>query len=101
MVAVVLVAVVVSVVSLWQTPTYEASAHVLVGWEQEGPWQTLEYRKLPPTQEIMRTIGTSSVAQDATQRLGLQMAAAELLDNLTVEQVEGTRFLRLTYEDPD
>jgi hypothetical protein len=28
------------------------------------------------------------------------MGAVELLDNLTVEQIEGTRFMRLTYEDP-
>ena len=101
LVVVVLAAVGVTSAGLLQTPTYEASAHVLVDWEQEGQWQTLEYRELPPTQEIMRTIGDRGVAKDATQRLGLQMGAAELLDNLTVEQVEGTRFLRLTYEDTD
>jgi capsular polysaccharide biosynthesis protein len=99
-ITVVIAAMGVALASLQQTPTYEASAQVLVDWQQEGPWKTLEYRELP-AQEIMHTIGTRSVAQDATQRLGLQMEPAELLDNLTVEQVEGTRFIRLTYEDTD
>jgi hypothetical protein len=69
MVAVVLVAVGVTGAGLWQTPTYEASAQVWVAWDQ----RTLEYRGELPTQEIMHTIGTRSVAQEATQRLGLQM----------------------------
>jgi hypothetical protein len=38
----------------------------------------------------MHTIGTRSVAQEATQRLGLQMDPGELSDKLTVEQVEST-----------
>jgi capsular polysaccharide biosynthesis protein len=97
-VAVVLAAVGVASASYLQTPTYEASAQVLVDWEQEGPWKTLEYRE-PPTQEFMHTIGIRSVAQDATQRLGLQMDPDELLDNLSVEQLEGTSFIVLTYED--
>jgi capsular polysaccharide biosynthesis protein len=97
-VAVVLVAVGVAMASLMQTPTYEASVHVLLGWEQKVPWNTLGYRE-PPTQEIMHTIETRSIAQDARRRLGLPIGAAELLDNLTVEQVEGTSFIRLTYED--
>jgi capsular polysaccharide biosynthesis protein len=100
LVVVVLASVGVTSAGLLQTPTYEASAHVLVGWEQEGPWQTLEYRELPAP-EIMRTIGARGVAKEAIQRLGLQVAAAELLDNLTVEQVEGTQFIGLTYEDAD
>jgi hypothetical protein len=68
LVAVVIVAMAVTSAGLWQTPTYEASAQVWVSWQQEGPWansggsgeqiQTLEYRELPPTQEIMHTIGT-------------------------------------------
>jgi capsular polysaccharide biosynthesis protein len=109
LVVVVLAAVGVTSAGLLQTPTYEASAQVLVGWEQEGPWQTLEYRELP-TQEIMHTIASRRVAEETVQRLGLQrepvgrlgpMGAAELLDNLTVEHVEGTQFIRLTYEDTD
>jgi capsular polysaccharide biosynthesis protein len=96
--AVVLAAVTVTSASLMQQPEYAASAQILLGWEQEGPWQTPEYQELPAPM-IMRAIGSRGVAKEAIQRLGLQTAAAELLDNLTVEQVEGTQFIRLTYED--
>jgi capsular polysaccharide biosynthesis protein len=111
LVAGVIVAMAVTSAGLWQTPTYEASAQVWVSWQQEGPWansggsgeqiQTLEYRELPPTQEIMHTIGTRSVAQEVIQRLELQMDPDELSDNLTVEQVENTSFIVFTYEDTD
>jgi capsular polysaccharide biosynthesis protein len=110
LVAVVIVAWAVTSASLMQTPTYEASAQMWVSWQQEEQWansggsgeqiQTLEYRE-PPTQEITHTIGTSSVAQEAIQRLKLQMDPDELSDNLTVDQVENTGFIVLTYEDTD
>jgi capsular polysaccharide biosynthesis protein len=96
-ITVVLAAYAVTSSGLQQAPTYEASAQVWVAWAQ----RTLEYRGEPPTQEIMHTIGTRSVAQVATQRLGLQMDPDELLDNLTVEQVGNTSFIVLTYESTD
>jgi capsular polysaccharide biosynthesis protein len=96
-ITVVLAAYAVTSSGLQQAPTYEASAQVWVAWAQ----RTLEYREEPPTQEIMHTIGTRSVAQEATQRLGLQMDPDELLDNLTVEQVGNTSFIVLTYESTD
>ena len=96
-ITVVLAAYAVTSSGLQQAPTYEASAQVWVAWAQ----RTLEYRGEPPTQEIMHTIGTRSVAQEATQRLGLQMGPDELLDNLTVEQVGNTSFIVLTYESTD
>ncbi|MDF2704160.1 MAG: lipopolysaccharide biosynthesis [Rubrobacteraceae bacterium] len=96
-ITVVLAAYAVTSSGLQQAPTYEASAQVWVDWAQ----RTLEYRGEPPTQEIMHTIGTRSVAQEATQRLGLQMDPDELLDNLTVEQVGNTSFIVLTYESTD
>jgi capsular polysaccharide biosynthesis protein len=101
LVAGVIVAMAVTSAGLWQTPTYEASAQVWVSWQQEGPWQTLEYREPPPTQEIMHTIGIGSVAQEAIQRLELKMDPDELSDNLTVDPVENTSFIVLTYEDTD
>ena len=87
--------------SLMQTPTYEASAQVLVGWQQEGPLKTLEYREEPPTLEMMHAIDSRSVAEETIQRLELEMTPAELLDNLSVEQVEATSFIVLSYEDTD
>jgi len=109
-VAVVLVAVCVTSASLMQTPTYEASALLLVGGQQEDQWinsggsgeeiQTLEWVELP-TQTMAHAIDSRPVAEKAIQRLGLQMNPAELLDKLTVEQVEDTSFIRLSYEDTD
>jgi capsular polysaccharide biosynthesis protein len=110
-VAVVLVSVGVVAASLLQTPTYEASALVLVGGQQENQWtnsggsgeeiQTLEWVELP-TQTMIHTIDSRPVADKAIQRLGLQMKPTELLDNLTVEQLENTqRFIVLSYQDAD
>ena len=109
-VAAVLVAVCVSLASYSQTPKYEASARVLVGRKQGEYWanlggsgeemQTLEYRELP-TQTIIPAIGSRPVAEEAIQRLNLDMTPAELLDNLTAEQVESTNFIVLTYQGND
>jgi capsular polysaccharide biosynthesis protein len=94
--------------SLQQTPKYEASAQVLV---DEGSPGNGKIQLIPnaPTPETLQTgivtmiVASDSrpVAADVVQRLGLPIGAAELLDNLTVEQVEGTQFIRLTYESND
>jgi capsular polysaccharide biosynthesis protein len=99
MVAVVLVAVAVTGASLWQPPTYEASAQVRVDWQQEGQWKTLEFREPPPTLMMIHAIDRRPVAKEAIQRLELEMSPVELLDKLTVEQVENTTFIALRYED--
>jgi hypothetical protein len=62
--------------------------------------QTLEYRELP-TEMMIHAIDSRPLAEEAILRLGLQMKPAELLDKLTVEQVEGSQFIRLSYEDTD
>jgi capsular polysaccharide biosynthesis protein len=99
---------------LLQTPTYEASAQVWVG-QKPGDQQTYVsgsgemIKTLPPGGEGLQTIiltmihaiDSRPVAEEAIQRLGLQMEPAELLDNLTIEQVENTSFIILTYEDTD
>jgi hypothetical protein len=48
---------------------------------------------------MIPAIDSRPVAGEAIQRLELEMTPAELLDSLTVEQIEGTSFLRLSYED--
>jgi capsular polysaccharide biosynthesis protein len=101
LVAVVLVAWAVTSAGLQQTPTYEASALVLVGWQHDDQWKTLEYREPPLTQEMMHAIDSRPVAEETILRLGLQMDPSDLLDNLTVEQVENTRFIVLTYKGTD
>jgi capsular polysaccharide biosynthesis protein len=53
------------------------------------------------TQTTMMAIDSRPVAQEAIQRLELEMTPAELLDNLSTEQLENTSFIILTYEDTD
>jgi capsular polysaccharide biosynthesis protein len=105
MVAGVLVAVGVTSASLQQTPTYEASAQVLVSFgEHDGQPRPIPKRfvpLLPFPQETVAASHSRPVAEEAIQRLGLEMAPAELLDNLTVEQVESTSFIRLIYQGTD
>jgi len=103
-----LVAVAVGVASLLQTPKYEASAQVWVDQEQ-GDQQT----NLAGSGEMILTdpkglqaliggmvnaIDSRPMAEEAIRRLGLQMEPAELLDSLTVEQVESTSFIVLSYK---
>jgi capsular polysaccharide biosynthesis protein len=119
MVAVVLVAVGVSEANLWQAPTYEASAQAWVDQKQGD--QEIELlanqarsgemiKTLPPSGEdrlqtiiltMIHAIDSRPVAEEAIQRLGLEMSPAELLDNLAIEQVESTSFIVLTYESND
>jgi capsular polysaccharide biosynthesis protein len=87
--------------SLWQTPTYEASAQVWVD-QKQGDQQTNLAGTVEGLQTIILTmihaIDSRPVAEEAIQRLNLEMTPAELLDNLTIEQVESTSFIVLTYE---
>jgi len=101
-VAVVLVAVGVAGASLLQTPKYEASAQMWVEQKQGGQLETEDHIGL---QTIVLTlthfIDSRPIAEEAIGRLGLRMEPAELLDGLTVEQVEDTSFIVLTYEGTD
>ncbi len=101
MVAVVLVAVGVSMAGLLQAPTYEASSEMWVEQQLGNQGKNLTgnvegLRPLMPT--LIHAIDSRPVAEEATQRLGLEMSPEELLDNLAIEHVEGTNFIRLTYE---
>src|SRR5215216_591368 len=90
--------------SLWQTPTYEASAQVWVD-QKQGDQQMNLAGTVEGLQTIILTmihaIDSRPVAEEAIQRLNLDMTPAELLDNLTIEQVESTSFIVLTYEGND
>jgi len=111
--AVVLVAVgVVGASLLLQTPTYEASVHMLVGVrypaQGTGNGKIQLIPNAPPpeilqaiTKRMIHTIDSRPVAREVIQRLGLEMSEAELLDKLAAEQDAGTSFIRLTYEDND
>ena len=110
-VASLLIAVAVGVASFLQTPKYEASAQVWVD-QKQGPQQT----NLAGSGEMILTdpkglqaliggmvnaTGSRPLAEETIRRLGLRMEPAELLDNLTVEQIENTSFIVLTYEGTD
>ena len=110
-VASLLVAVAVGVASLLQTPKYEASAQVRVD-QKQGPQQT----NLAVSGEMIltdpkglqaliggmvNTTDSRPLAEETLRRLGLRMERAELLDNLTVEQVENTSFIVLSYKGTD
>jgi capsular polysaccharide biosynthesis protein len=103
LVAVVLAAYAVTSASLMQTPTYEASAQMLVGFQQKhGQLETIpivSLQQLAHTTEIAAR--SRPVAEEAIQRLELEMTPEELLDNLSSEQVEGAQFIVLSYEDTD
>jgi capsular polysaccharide biosynthesis protein len=106
---VVLIAYAVTAVGLMQPPIYEASVKLLVDWRQGQWWenssgsgeemQTLEVRGDPPTETIMYAIETPGVAREVIQRLNLQTEPGELLGNLSVEPVENTTFISVSYED--
>ena len=118
-----LVAVVVTVASALQPPTYEASALVLVDVgppaqeRGKGPPRPVllagkgEARPIPlaPEPETLRglahtraaIIDSPPVAEEAIRRSGLDMTPGMLLTNLAVEPVGAAQFLRLSYTDTD
>ena len=107
MAVVVLAAVAVIAASVLQQPTYEASAEVLV---DKRSWQADQRANLAGSEEFRRgelqslmptlthVIGSRPVAEDAAKQLSFEMPEEMILNNLTVEHIEGTKFIRLTYE---
>jgi capsular polysaccharide biosynthesis protein len=92
--------------SLLQTPVYEASAKLLLGQKQDedqlpsnlmGSVEGLQQL----THTMVEAVHSRPVAEEVIQRQGLQMNPQNLLDNLTVEQLEDTQFLLLSYSDTD
>jgi capsular polysaccharide biosynthesis protein len=96
---------VVTAVSALQTPTYEASVRMWMNFQKRDdhalyPPSAVEgLRMLTPL--MASAIDARPYAKEAVRRLGLEMSPDKLLDNLTVESVDGTNLLRLTYEDAD
>jgi capsular polysaccharide biosynthesis protein len=92
--------------SLVQTPVYEASAKLLLGQKQdEDQLPSNLMGSVEGLQQLTHTMAAAvdsrPVAEETIQRQGLQMNPQNLLDNLTVEQLEDTQFLQLTYSDTD
>jgi polysaccharide biosynthesis transport protein len=86
--------------SLLQTPTYEATATVLVGQQQgqgDNPARVEELQAL--TLSAVDIITTRPVAEQATSGLGLAMDPDAVLENLTAEPTESGQLIKLTYTD--
>ncbi len=92
-------------VSLWQTPVYVASAQLWLGQEQQSQDQPIDMSSIEGLQQLTHTmvvaIESRPMAEEVIQRRGLQMGSQDFLDHLTVEQVEDTEFLLLSYRDTD
>ena len=92
-------------VSFWQTPEYVASTKVLVGQEQINGQDTNLGGNVTGLQALTQTmilyIDTRPVAEEAIQRLGLGISPDEVLNNLTIEQMESSQLLLLSYKDTD
>ena len=95
--------------SLLQTPVYEASTQMLLvpGWGTRCETGIPGIRFIPPCgpppEAPREAIDKPAIAEEVIKRLGLDgsMEPAELLENLTVEQEEGTFFIQLSYRDTD
>jgi capsular polysaccharide biosynthesis protein len=88
--------------SLWQTPQYQATTTVLVGQKSDllsSPQNALGLQQVATTVSVAAE--SRPVAEGTIQRLGLHMAPETLLANLSVEVVEATPYVKLTYTDSD
>jgi capsular polysaccharide biosynthesis protein len=106
--AVVLVAAVVTAVSATRTPTYEASALLMVGQKElsDGkihliPLATPPERLQALTQTMIMYIDTRPVAEETIRRLEPELSPGQLLNNLTIEQMETSQLILLSYKDTD
>ena len=92
-------------VSFWQEPEYVASTKVLVGQEQGNNQDTNLGGSVTGLQALTQTmiiyIDTRPVAEEAIRRLGLNISPDDLLNNLTIEQIETSQFILLSYKDTD
>jgi capsular polysaccharide biosynthesis protein len=104
-----LIAAVVVMFSATRTPTYEASAKVLVEDQKEQSYGKIHPIPNAPTHERVRqliqtmtiVIDTHPVAEEVIRRLGLEVSPDQLLNNLSIEQIESSQFIQLSYTDTD
>ena len=93
--------------SLFQPPSYEATSKVLVGQQQpkQADSVSLDGSNIQGLQMVTQTmtvaIASEPIAESVVQQLDLTNSSENLLKNLSVQQVEGTQFIELTYSDSD
>jgi len=89
--------------SLAQTPEYEASIKILVGQDRgitDAPSDAMGLLQL--TQTMAEGVRSRPVAETAIRQQNLRMTPEDLLgQNLSVEQIPNTQFIRVTYTDTD
>ncbi len=89
--------------SFLQTPTYQASATVLIG--KSGGQSVNLQTEVQGINTLMKTmeeaVKTDPVAEDVIQRLELPVSSGAFLQNLTATQVPDTQFIDIKYIDPD
>ena len=93
--------------SLTQTPVYEASAKLLVGQEpatnsdQQLPLVGSVEGLQQLAQTMVEAIPSRPVAEGVIEKEKLNTTPDAFLENLTVEQIESTQFIELSYKSPD
>lgn len=92
--------------SLLQTPTYVASAKLLVGQTPQGSERSSSLGSdiqglQQATQTVVVAVNSKPVAESVARQLDLQVNPEVLLGNLSTEQVQATQFIQLDYSDAD
>jgi capsular polysaccharide biosynthesis protein len=93
--------------SLTQTPVYQASTKIKVDQEkgQGDQFSGNLAGNVEGLQQLVQTmlveIEIRPVAEEVIRRLGLQTSPANILGNLTVEQIGSTQVIQLSYRDTD
>ena len=84
------------VFTLLQPTVHEASAKMVVGqlYFDQTPLEDL----LP---RVADAVDEPRIVEEVIERLELRMEPGELLENLSVEQIENTGFIELSYRDTD
>jgi capsular polysaccharide biosynthesis protein len=89
--------------SLTQTPRYEASIKILVGQEQgitQDPNYALGLQQLTLT--MVEAVKSRPVAKAVIQQENLRVTPSVFVEqNLSVEQVPSTQFIKVVYTDTD
>jgi capsular polysaccharide biosynthesis protein len=85
-----------------EVPQYQASAKVLVGQDNEIVREPVDTSALQTlTSTVAEAANSRAIAEAVIQELDLQMSPGSLLGSLSVEVIEGTQFIQLSYADSD
>lgn len=91
--------------TLVQTPMYQGSIKILVGQETSGEVPGSLYGDVQGLQQISQTmaeaVATRPIAVAVIEQLDLSISPEALLGHLTVQQVNATQFIEVSYEDSD